>query len=336
MLANTSWHHWGDTKTVTAVLLQGMREVDFAWKPTFLKLFCDLQLYCSKTNNWFSQVPPTTFCMGVMRSRVTWATGYLSEEAEGSEQGSPGGCWLCVDWTSLQESQSQAYRAKRGLSDYGEWKRRVDTTDDSGPTEQICRSVWDWLLFTVHVPSSVSVKINSSCQTSIFWKMFLSPTPSSPPLLPLAHQVLNSTILQQVFVVEYVVHSQMCEECHHRQAQDFWRAVVQARQKVGCNWYLQLQIISCDAKPVHEIKLLPVSPPSFTSSHLSPFCLFSIWLLLSSNLTCPSPHLTLLLLPLWQLPLPPANLPLFSRQLTRRHFSTLSSWFWSTELTLMP
>ena len=179
MLANTSWHHWGDTKTVTAVLLQGMREVDFAWKPTFLKLFCDLQLYCSKTNNWFSQVPPTTFCMGVMRSRVTWATGYLSEEAEGSEQGSPGGCWLCVDWTSLQESQSQAYRAKRGLSDYGEWKRRVDTTDDSGPTEQICRSVWDWLLFTVHVPSSVSVKINSSRQTSIFWKMFLSPTPSS-------------------------------------------------------------------------------------------------------------------------------------------------------------
>ena len=46
-------------------------------------------------------------------------------------------------------------------------------------------------------------------------------------------QVLSSAILQQVFVVEYVVQHQMCEECHRRNAQDFWRAVVQVRQKVS-------------------------------------------------------------------------------------------------------
>ncbi len=48
----------------------------------------------------------------------------------------------------------------------------------------------------------------------------------------LCMQVLGSAILQQVFVVEYVVHHQMCNECHRREAADFWRAVVQVRQKV--------------------------------------------------------------------------------------------------------
>ena len=43
---------------------------------------------------------------------------------------------------------------------------------------------------------------------------------------------MGGAILQQVFVVEYVVHHQMCEECHRRHAQDFWRAAVQVRQKV--------------------------------------------------------------------------------------------------------
>ena len=45
--------------------------------------------------------------------------------------------------------------------------------------------------------------------------------------------MLGSAILQQVFVVEYIVHHQMCSECHRREASDFWRAVVQVRQKVG-------------------------------------------------------------------------------------------------------
>ena len=45
-------------------------------------------------------------------------------------------------------------------------------------------------------------------------------------------QVFASTILQQVFVVEFVVHGQMCEECQRREAKDYWRAMVQVRQKV--------------------------------------------------------------------------------------------------------
>lgn len=47
-------------------------------------------------------------------------------------------------------------------------------------------------------------------------------------------QVFSGAILQQVFVVEYVVHGQMCDECHRREAKDYWNSVVQVRQKV--NW----------------------------------------------------------------------------------------------------
>lgn len=45
-------------------------------------------------------------------------------------------------------------------------------------------------------------------------------------------QVLNGAILQQVFVVEFVIQSQMCDDCHRVEAKDFWKAVVQVRQKV--------------------------------------------------------------------------------------------------------
>lgn len=44
--------------------------------------------------------------------------------------------------------------------------------------------------------------------------------------------MVNSTILQQVFVVEFVVQNQMCDACHRQAAQDYWKAVVQVRQKV--------------------------------------------------------------------------------------------------------
>lgn len=42
---------------------------------------------------------------------------------------------------------------------------------------------------------------------------------------------MGGTVLQQVFVVEYVVHNQMCDACHRTEAQNFWRALVQVRQK---------------------------------------------------------------------------------------------------------
>lgn len=46
------------------------------------------------------------------------------------------------------------------------------------------------------------------------------------------YQVMNGAILQQVFVVDYVVQSQMCGDCHRVEAKDFWKAVIQVRQKV--------------------------------------------------------------------------------------------------------
>ena len=46
-------------------------------------------------------------------------------------------------------------------------------------------------------------------------------------------QVLNGAVLQQVFVVEYVIVNQMCDDCHRVEAKDFWRACVQVRQKVS-------------------------------------------------------------------------------------------------------
>eukprot|EP00118_Oscarella_pearsei_P013320 m.105562 g.105562 ORF g.105562 m.105562 type:complete len:501 (+) comp37230_c0_seq10:145-1647(+) len=51
--------------------------------------------------------------------------------------------------------------------------------------------------------------------------------------LTVQKEVFGSTILQQVFLVEYVVHYQMCSECQRRQASDFWQAVVQLRQKIN-------------------------------------------------------------------------------------------------------
>lgn len=46
-------------------------------------------------------------------------------------------------------------------------------------------------------------------------------------------QVFSGAILQQVFIVEYIVHGQMCDECHRREAKDYWNSVVQVRQKVS-------------------------------------------------------------------------------------------------------
>ena len=45
-------------------------------------------------------------------------------------------------------------------------------------------------------------------------------------------QVMNGAVLQQVFVVEFTVNNHMCDDCHRVEAKDFWRALVQIRQKV--------------------------------------------------------------------------------------------------------
>ncbi|XP_016308139.1 60S ribosomal export protein NMD3-like [Sinocyclocheilus anshuiensis] len=50
--------------------------------------------------------------------------------------------------------------------------------------------------------------------------------------LTIQKEVMNGAILQQVFVVEFVIQPQMCEDCHRVEAKDFWKAVVQVRQKL--------------------------------------------------------------------------------------------------------
>jgi nonsense-mediated mRNA decay protein 3 len=44
--------------------------------------------------------------------------------------------------------------------------------------------------------------------------------------------VFAGTILQQAFVVEYVIENFTCENCHRVAAKDTWQSVVQLRQKV--------------------------------------------------------------------------------------------------------
>lgn len=66
-------------------------------------------------------------------------------------------------------------------------------------------------------------------------------------------QVLNGAILQQVFVVEFVVQYQMCDDCHRVEAKDFWKAVVQVRQKVGDLAVKHFHMIF-DLNSTHKIK----------------------------------------------------------------------------------
>ncbi|GAB1609130.1 60S ribosomal export protein NMD3-like [Argonauta hians] len=49
--------------------------------------------------------------------------------------------------------------------------------------------------------------------------------------LTIQKEIVNGAVLQQVFIVEFTVHNQMCSDCHRVEAKDFWRAVVQIRQK---------------------------------------------------------------------------------------------------------
>jgi len=80
--------------------------------------------------------------------------------------------------------------------------------------------------------------------------------------LTIQAEVLNSTILQQTFVVDFIIQYQMCDDCHRREAKDFWKAVVQIRQKSNNKktfFYLEQLLLKNDLhtncvniKQVHE------------------------------------------------------------------------------------
>ncbi|XP_034941152.1 60S ribosomal export protein NMD3 [Chelonus insularis] len=75
-------------------------------------------------------------------------------------------------------------------------------------------------------------------------------------------EVMGGTVLQQVFVVEFIVNHQMCDDCHRNEAKDYWRACVQVRQKAinkKTFYYLEQLILKHKAheqtlgiKPIHE------------------------------------------------------------------------------------
>lgn len=75
-------------------------------------------------------------------------------------------------------------------------------------------------------------------------------------------EVAGGAVLEQVFCVEYTVNHQMCDQCHRSEAQDYWRAQVQVRQRAENKktfYYLEQLILKYKAhentlgiKPIHE------------------------------------------------------------------------------------
>ena len=57
--------------------------------------------------------------------------------------------------------------------------------------------------------------------------------------LTVQKEVFTNTVLQQVFVIEFIVQNQMCEDCHRVMAKDTWNALVQVRQRVCTNILIQ-------------------------------------------------------------------------------------------------
>ncbi|XP_053382843.1 60S ribosomal export protein NMD3-like isoform X5 [Mercenaria mercenaria] len=80
--------------------------------------------------------------------------------------------------------------------------------------------------------------------------------------LTIQKEVMNGAVLQQVFVVEFTVTNHQCDDCHRVEAKDFWRAVVQIRQKTDHKktfFYLEQLILKHKAhwntvniKPAHD------------------------------------------------------------------------------------
>lgn len=72
---------------------------------------------------------------------------------------------------------------------------------------------------------------------------------------------MGGTLLQQVFIVEFVVNNLMCNDCHRTEAKDYWRASVQVRQNAVNKktfYYLEQLILKHKAhaqalgiKPIH-------------------------------------------------------------------------------------
>lgn len=68
-------------------------------------------------------------------------------------------------------------------------------------------------------------------------------------------EISNGIVLQQVFIVEFTVNNQMCDDCHRHEAKDFWKCMVQVRQKASNRktlYYMEQMILKHKA---HENSL---------------------------------------------------------------------------------
>lgn len=78
--------------------------------------------------------------------------------------------------------------------------------------------------------------------------------------LTIQKEAVAGDVLRQVFEVEYVVNTQMCDLCHRIEAKDFWKAKVQVRQRLEHKktlLYLE-QLLSKTLHQFHCTKTKPV------------------------------------------------------------------------------
>lgn len=50
--------------------------------------------------------------------------------------------------------------------------------------------------------------------------------------LTVQKEVAQGAILQQTFIVEFTIFNQICDDCQRVEAKDYWKALVQVRQRV--------------------------------------------------------------------------------------------------------
>ena len=69
--------------------------------------------------------------------------------------------------------------------------------------------------------------------------------------LTIQKEVFSKAVLQQSFVVEFVMMNQMCDECRRFEAKDYWRACVQVRQRCDYKktlFYLEQLLLKYNAQ----------------------------------------------------------------------------------------
>jgi nonsense-mediated mRNA decay protein 3 len=75
-------------------------------------------------------------------------------------------------------------------------------------------------------------------------------------------EIMTKATMEQIFIVEYTINNQMCEDCHRTEAKNYWNASVQVRQKAinkNTFYYLEQLILKHRAhdntvgiKPIHD------------------------------------------------------------------------------------